>query len=331
MDQNGNRIDGETPGIDVHDINVLTVMASESYESFAKGLQSEIAETLTDRPQKANVEFFLNNVVKNAMGEELLIDKDLANTIHRSFIRNMYVDNDDNLTEKYYKALEEDKIELPEEVKNFKQGIIQLVGKIYSEGTTPLVEDSRAQNIKKLEVNENFKKKEFQELWSKINIKTAYYVDFDTDELVKNCIVALDRDLRVSDIIYQVKAGEMESISSKQELEKGEAFKVKETAINKDYSAVITTIRYDLVGKLVDETNLTRKAIVNILKGIRPNTFYMFRKNPEEFILKASRIINEQKATMIIEHIAYNTVDQVFDSNIFTENNLGTMGKMHGK
>lgn len=328
VDQNGNRIDGETPGIDVHDINVLTVMASESYESFAKGLQSEIAETLTDRPQKANVEFFLNNVVKNAMGEELLIDKDLANTIHRSFIRNMYVDNDDNLTEKYYKALEEDKIELPEEVKNFKQGIIQLVGKIYSEGTTPLVEDSRAQNIKKLEVNENFKKKEFQELWSKINIKTAYYVDFDTDELVKNCIVALDRDLRVSDIIYQVKAGEMESISSKQELEKGEAFKVKETAINKDYSAVITTIRYDLVGKLVDETNLTRKAIVNILKGIRPNTFYMFRKNPEEFILKASRIINEQKATMIIEHIAYNTVDQVFDSNIFTENNLaGTIGK----
>ena len=120
----------------------------------------------------------------------------------------------------------------------------------------------------------------------------------------------------------------MESISSKEELEKGEAFKVKETAMDKDYSAVTTTIRYDLVGKLVDETKLTRKAIVNILKGIRPLTFYLFRKSPEEFILKASRIINEQKAAMIIQHITYNTIDEVFDANIFTENSLtGTIGK----
>ena len=99
-------------------------MASESYESFAKGLQSEIAETLSDRPQKANVEFFLNNVVKNARGEELLIDENLANTLHRSFIINMYVDDNDNLTEKYYKDLETGKVKLPEDVKDFKEGVI---------------------------------------------------------------------------------------------------------------------------------------------------------------------------------------------------------------
>ncbi len=328
VDQNGNRIDSETPGVNVHDINVLTVIASESYETFAKGLQSEIAETLSDRPQKANVEFFLNNVVKNARGEELFIDEDLANTLHRSFIRNYYVDDDDNLTEKYYKELEEGKIKLPKEFEDFKEGVIQLVGKIYTEGTTPLVENAREENIKELKVNENFKKKEFQELWEKINIKTAYYVDFDTDELVKNCIIALDKDLRVSDLTYHVKTGEMESISSKEELERGEAFVVKESEVDKDYSEVTTTLRYDLVGKLVDETNLTRKAIVDILKGIKPNTFYMFRKNPEEFILKASRIINEQKASMVIEHITYNPIDEKFDGSIFTNNTLkGTLGK----
>jgi len=328
VDQNGNRIDSETLGVNVHDINVLTVIASESYETFAKGLQSEIAETLSDRPQKANVEFFLNNVVKNARGEELFIDEDLANTLHRSFIRNYYVDDDDNLTEKYYKELEEGKIKLPKEFEDFKEGVIQLVGKIYTEGTTPLVENAREENIKELKVNENFKKKEFQELWEKINIKTAYYVDFDTDELVKNCIIALDKDLRVSDLTYHVKTGEMESISSKEELERGEAFVVKESEVDKDYSEVTTTLRYDLVGKLVDETNLTRKAIVDILKGIKPNTFYMFRKNPEEFILKASRIINEQKASMVIEHITYNPIDEKFDGSIFTNNTLkGTLGK----
>jgi len=230
---------------------VLTVIASESYETFAKGLQSEIAKTLSDRPQKANVEFFLNNVVKNARGEELVIDENLANILHRSFIRNYYVSNDDYLTEKYYRELEEGKIEVPEEFEDFKEGVIQLVGKIYSEDTTPLVEDARDENIKEINVNENFKKKEFQELWKKINIKTAYYVDFDTDELIENCIIALDRDLRVSDLTYYVKIGEMESISSKEELEKGESFTIKETEIDKDYSQVSTPLRYDLVGKLV--------------------------------------------------------------------------------
>ncbi|MFW5649742.1 MAG: type III restriction-modification system endonuclease [Candidatus Alkaliphilus sp. MAG34] len=328
VNQNGDRIDNETPGVNVHDINALTVIASESYENFAKELQSEIAETLSDRPQKANVEFFLNNVVKNARGEELFIDETLANILHRSFIRKDYVDNDDNLTEKYYKELEEDKAELPGKFRNFKDGIIQLVGKIYAEGTTPLVENARGENIKELKVNENFKKKEFQELWKKINIKTAYYVDFDTDELIKNCIVALDKDLRVSDLTYYVKMGEMESISSKEELERGEAFTVKESGIDKNRSEITATLKYDLVGKLVDETGLTRKTIVSILKKIKPNTFYLFRKNPEEFILKASKIINEQKANMIIEHITYNPIDEKYDTDIFTENTLkGTLGK----
>lgn len=327
VDQNGNRIDSETPGIDVHNINVLTVVASESYESFAKKLQSEIAETLSDRPRKANVEFFINNVIKNARGEELFIDKNLANTLHRSFIRNYYVDDNDNLTDKYYDGLEKGNLELPDEFKDFKEGVIQLVGKIYSEVATPLVENGNKQNINVLEINKNFKKKEFQELWKRINIKTTYYVDFDTDELIKNCATALDKDLKVSDLTYQIKVGELESISSKEELEKGESFKIKESETDKDYSKITTTIKYDLIGKLVDDTNLTRNTIVQILKTIKPSTFYLFRKNPEEFILKSSRIINEQKASMIIEHIAYNPIDEVFNENIFTNNNLrGTLG-----
>lgn len=328
VDQNGNRIDNETPGINVHDINVLTVIASESYETFAKGLQSEIAETLSERPQKANVEFFLNKVVKNAREDELYIDERLANILHHSFIKNDYIDYNNFLTEKYYEELEEGKLKLPDEFEDFKEGIIQLVSTIYTEGATPLVEDGRAKNIKELKPNENFKKKEFQELWQKINVKTAYYVDFNEDELIRNCIIALDKDLRVPDLTYHIKMGEMETISSKEELEKGEAFKVKEAEMNKYYSKVTINLKYDLVGKLVDETKLTRKTIVRILKGIKPNTFYMFRKNPEEFILKAARIINEQKANMIIEHITYNPTNEKYDASIFTENTLkGTLGK----
>ncbi len=328
VDQDGDRIDGETPGIDVHDINVLTVIASESYESFAKQLQSEIAETLSDRPERANVKFFLDNVVKNARGEVLYINEGLANTLHRSFIRNGYVDDDDGLTEKYYSELEEGKLELPEQFQDFKEGIVQLVSKIYSKNITPLVENGRDENIKKLEINDNYYKKEFQELWNRINIKTAYYVDFDTDELIEKCVRTLDRDLKVSDLTYHVVVGEMESISSKAELERGESFIIQETQMNRDSSSITTNLRYDLIGKLVDETQLTRRTLVRILKDIKLDTFFQFRKNPEEFILKASRIINEQKASMIIEHITYNPIDEVFESSIFTNNTLaGTLGK----
>lgn len=67
------------------------------------------------------------------------------------------------------------------------------------------------------------------------------------------------------------------------------------------------------------ETGLTRAAIVSILKGIEKPVFDQFKNNPEEFIIKASNLINEQKATVIIQHITYNRIDEVYDTSIFTE------------
>ena len=324
----GDRMDKEELEDDVHEVNVLTVIASESYESFAKDLQNDIAKSLSDRPKKANVEFFTSKVIKNQEGEELEIDAKLAKKLHFSFIVNQYIDEDDELTDKYFDSLEQDIIILPDEFHEFKEGIVQLIGQIYTEGKTDLFEDGREQNIKNIELNHNFKRKEFQELWEKINIKTAYYVDFDTDELIRNSIVALDINLKVSDLSYEVRTGEMIDIKSKEQLEKGESFIARESQTDKIYAEASQNIRYDLIGKLVDETKLTRNSIVKILQGIKAITFYLFQKNPEEFILKSSKLINEQKATMIIQHITYNTIDEVFDTNIFTENKLkGILGK----
>ncbi|WP_352417801.1 DEAD/DEAH box helicase family protein [Proteiniborus sp.] len=328
VDKYGDRMDKEVLESDVHEVNVLTVVASESYESFAKDLQNDIASSLSDRPRKATKEFFINKIIKNKVGKELLIDEKLGKKLHYSFIANGYIDEEDDLTDKYFDSLEQKSVQLPEEFNEFKEGLIQLVSTIFTEGKTNLVQDGREQNIKAMKVNENYYKEEFKKLWSKINIKTAYYVDFHTDELIKNSIIALDKDLKVSNLTYEVRTGEMVDIKSKEELERGEAFIVKEAERDKIYAKASQSIRYDLIGKLVDETKLTRSAIVSILQGIKPNTFYLFQKNPEEFILKSSKIINEQKATMIIEHITYNTTDQVFDSNIFTENKLkGILGK----
>ena len=71
--------------------------------------------------------------------------------------------------------------------------------------------------------------------------------------------------------------------------------------------ASTSQLKYDLVGKVAEGTVLTRRTAAAILMGIAPDKFYMYRNNPEEFISKVIRLIKEQKATMIVEHITYDT------------------------
>ncbi len=326
VDNTGERIDESVPGIDVHEINMLSVVASESYEEFAQGLQKEISETLSDRPQKADIQFFMDHVLSNEREEKVSIDDRLARKIYQTFVRNNYVDEEDNLTEDYYRAVEEGVVQVPEELQEHKQAVLDLVSSIYSEAASPLVQNEREKNVE-LKVNDNFYKEEFQKLWSKINIKSAYTVHFDSAELIKRCIAALDEKLDIADISYQLKDGVLERIESKEQLDKGEGFTEKVSETGKVYSEVTSGVRYDLVAKLLAETRLTRKTIVNILAGIKGETFALFKKNPEEFIIKTARIINEEKATTIIERISYSEVDDSFSTEIFTHNTLkGTIG-----
>lgn len=322
VNQDGDRIDSSIPGMDVHDINILTVIASESYDTFAKQLQSEIADTLSDRPQKADVDFFLNKVVQNERGETLTINEHLAKKLNKFLYIKDYIDEDDNLKEEYFTAVDNGTVELPEELKDFKPAVIEIVKSIYTDGKTNFVGDERKNNIKELKPNSNFDKKEFQELWNKINKKTAYTVSFDSDELIGKCIIALDTKLTVPDIQFKVQYGEMEHIDSKEQLHKGDAFTVKETNTQNLYRIATSRVQYDLIGKLIDETRLTRKTIVKILTGIKPTTFVLFRKNPEEFIIRAAKLINEQKATTVIERITYDVINETFDKDIFTRNTL---------
>jgi len=327
VNQDGERIDGSVPGVGVHGVNVLSVVASESYEAFARDLQREIAETLSDRPRKADIQFFLGNVLTNEQEEEIRINERIARRLYHAFVRNRYIDEDDNLTEDYYQAVEQGEIVLPEDFKNHKQAVIELVSTIYSETASPLVQNERNKNVE-LKLNDNFYKKEFQKLWKKINVKTAYAVDFNTEELLERCIRALDTRLRITDVFYQITDGVLESIDSKEQLEKGEAFVARELETGKIHGKVTSGVRYDLVGKLMGETGLTRKTIVRILTGITGETFDLFRKNPEEFILKGARIINEEKATTIIERITYNPTSETYDTDIFTQNTLkGMLGE----
>lgn len=324
VNQNGERMDATVLGDDVHNINVLTVIANESYDAFAKGLQTELAEVITDRPKKVTADLFNGKFIKNADGNNEIITGDMAGKIYFNMVKNDYVNENGELTDKYYEDKKTDNLVLPEEFKESKESIVRILDMIYDvKGMTP--EDARKNDVDIKVNNEALNKKEFQTLWKKINIKSIYAVDFESQELIDKAISALNSKLKVSKLVVNITTGTMNNINSKQDLFDGLAFKTKPDATKTEkITSVATSIKYDLIGKLVDETGLTRQTIVKILQGIEPAIFDQFKSNPEEFIIKTANLINEQKATLIIQHIAYSKIDgdYVYDTSIFTEPTL---------
>lgn len=318
VNQDGERMDTNVLGNDVHNVNVLTVIASESYDSFAKGLQSEIAEAVADRPKAVTEDLFIGKVLKDIDGNEQVVDIDTGRAIHYDLIINGYIDKKGTLTDKYYEDKANGELKVAEEVADSAASVIEIIDSIY-DGRAMQPENARSNNVE-LEVDESkLAMPEFKALWSKINSKSVYVVDFDTDELVKKSIDSLDRKLRVSKIYFKVETGAMEQIESKTELETGSSFAKEESTTYESSKAVSSNVKYDLIGKLVDETGLTRKAVIQILQGIQPTTFSQFKNNPEEFIIKAAALINDEKATAIIEHITYNVIDDKYGTDVFTD------------
>lgn len=320
VNQDGERMDAGVLGNDVQNVNVLTVIASESYESFAKGLQSEIAEDIADRPRAVTRDLFLNRVVTDDHGNEMVVDSDTASAIMYEMTVNRYVDRKGVLTDKYYEDKANGELKMAEEVKGFEAAVVDIIDSIYDpKAMTP--ENARSNNVELQVDEEKLNSKEFKALWSRINAKSVYVVDFDTDELVRKSIAALDSKLRVAKIYFKVEYGSMDEIQSKEQLRSGAAFVQESSCTIGIKHAIVASKRvtYDLVGRIVESTGLTRKAVIQILTGINKATFDQFKYNPEEFILKASQLINDEKATSIIEHITYSVMDDHYGTDVFTE------------
>lgn len=319
VNQNGCRMDTEALGDAVHDVNVLTVIASESYKSFVADLQSDIKTVLYDRPTVATSEYFKGKYVK-VDGVPTLIDDSMANAIEFYLIANGYVDMKRKVTDKYRNDIAENHpAELPDELKPMEGGIHALIQAVYDDSVlNTMFTDGHATTIKDNPLNENFAKKEFQALWNQINHKYAYTVEFDSDELIGKSIESINEKLMVTDLKYTITVGSQKADMNEYEIERGEGFTGEKTKTQTLRHAETSQIKYDLIGKIAKGTDLTRKTVSLILQGIREEKMYMFRNNPEEFISKVIHLINEQKATMIVEHISYSQVDGTYDSSIFT-------------
>ena len=312
-------------GNNFHKINMLTVVATDSYKDFVSDIQKEIKANLADRPTRATIEYFKDKYVSDGTNK-IEVDTQLASDI-QSYLRfSGYVDKDNKLTESYFVDKENNSFrDMPEILAPYTESIHKLVQGIFDEKALDgLIDNANQPKVIDNALNDNFAKKEFQTLWNYINHKYTYKVEFDSEELIKNSIAHINDKLFVAEMKYTVTIGEQRKTIDENQIKRGDSFGTTKTRTNSIISSGKDNTKYDLIGKIVDGTTLTRKTIVRILQGINADKFYMFKINPEEFISKVIKLINEQKANMIIDHVTYNQTDGTYDTDIFTANQSKT-------
>jgi len=241
----------------------------------------------------------------------------LAKQIYRYLVKNDYTDDSDRIAGTYHDAKKAGTLaDLPDDLKPHAEQVFQLIDSVFSAGQLPDIGDDR--RPKKNPLNANFEKQEFKALWSRINRKAAYSVEFDSDELVQKAVKEIDASLRVTPLQYTIQHGEQAAAVTYDGIKEGNAFTLKATETETNRNSIHSAVKYDLIGKLAEGTQLTRRTVAEVLKGINVAVFAQFKTNPESFIAEATRLINEQKATVIIEHLAYDPVEDKFDLDIFT-------------
>ncbi|HTF66210.1 MAG TPA: hypothetical protein VK638_26350 [Edaphobacter sp.] len=242
----------------------------------------------------------------------------MATMVTAYLLGNDYVDDTYKITPTYHDAKQAGTVAaLPAKLAAHASEIFQLIDSVYSKEQLPEIEDGRKGQPNPL--NANFHKKAFRELWSRIHQKAIYSVQFETAELISKCVQTLDAELKVAPLHYVVQRGEQATETTYETLKAGEAVQLEQTQTAQLKSSVHSEVKYDLIGKLVEETKLTRATIGAILKNISPRVFALYRVNPEDFLRVACRLINEQKATVIVEHLTYSAIDESYGIDIFTQ------------
>ena len=312
VDSEGNRMDKERLGDAVHDINQLTVIANESYSSFVDALQKETREALRERPTLATLAYFEGRKFK--VGEEWHEITGLeANMIMSYLAENDYTDEKGNILQAYHKDLESGSLApMNKKLQPISEQVHKLIQGIFDPSALDdMIEDGNDEAPVENKMNKNAEMTKFKDLWNAINHRYVYTVLYDSEELIEKAIGSINENLRVTQLKYVVTTGEQ----GNDDLD----FTGTQTTRTQQMQEISTSdVKYDLVGDIARGATLTRRTVVRILDGIHRQKLYLFKNNPEEFIRNVVKLIREQKATMIVEHISYNKTEHKYDTTIFT-------------
>lgn len=316
VNKNGERQDQDVLGEHVFDTNILTVIASESYEKFAKQLQTEIAEAVAYRPTVVTVALFEGNTFTDSEGNTIKVTTEMARKINIRLVKKDYIDDEGMLTPKYHDDKRNGTLDYGEDLASVSSAITKVLDGVFDpKATAP--SNGRKRRTANFDA-EKFAHSRFKELWEQINVRSVYSVDFSSEELISKCIEQINLHLNVTEIHIQISTGALEQIRDRESLETGSAMTQGKTIRKTISEAVNQSVKYDLIGNIVRETGLTRRTIIKVLQDINPAKFMLFRVNPEEFIIKVSSIINDCKAIAVIKKITYSPTEQTFDTDLFT-------------
>jgi type III restriction enzyme len=291
-------------------INTLTVVANESYEDFANALQKEYEIESGIKFGIIEKHLFSNIPVKKEDGSVGYLGQKASKIIVKNFLENGYIDEKGKVQGKLKTALKENKLEIPKEFEPVEAEITALVRKVSSRLNIKNNDDKRIIKLNK----RVYLDPEFKELWDRIKYKTTYSVDFDSEKLIEECYKEMQRSLFVSSakLIY-TKAGldVSEGGVSTKELER--------------YAVKLDDLREnipDIIAYLQNETNLTRKTIVDILLYSR--TIHLFKKNPQRYMEQVAKIITAKMRQMIVAGIKYTKIgdDEYYTQELFEKEEL---------
>lgn len=294
----------------IHDknINILTVMANGSYGDFARNLQKDIEDETGYKFGTLNKTDFAHILWVNKQGKEVPLDN-RSTEIFNHFKKMKYIDGKGKILDKLKVALEEGSIDIPEDYESIRKEIIEVVEKPTKNLPIKVATDRRKIKVRKQVLNDPI----FEQFWNSIKCMTTYSVDYDSEELIKNCVNAFNEKLKVKapKLIY-LKSGLTIDASGVHAQENGET-----DVIEFDEEDIALP---DIVTFLQNQTDLTRNTIVRILT--ESNTLDQFKKNPQEYMEKCARLINNEMKNLIKDGIKYTKTGEYYDQELFANEEL---------
>jgi len=287
VNQDGNRLHG-------FDTNTLTVMANESYEDFANGLQREIEQESGTRFGIIESHTFANIPVEQEDGELAYLGMKASEELFTHFKEQGYVGEKGKVTDKLKNDLRENTFTVPAEYEQNKEQIETLTRKISGKLNIKNNNDKRQIKLNK----QIFLSDDFKALWDRIKYKTTYSVQFDSEELIEKCVKEILRGL-------SIESAKLIFTKAIVDISKGGVIADERGRYAILADNVVETLP-DIVTFLQNRTNLTRRTIVEVLT--RSRKLDLFKKNPQKYMDEVGKLIESQMRLMIVDGIKYTKI-----------------------